>query len=522
MKRLESERLRMQAELDAVRTQRERNAMGQFATPGPLALEILRSARSLTRARRDRISFLDPAFGTGSFYSALLRVFPDQSIAAAYGFEIDPHYGAPASRLWEATGLHLKLADFTANSPRASGADQIDLLVCNPPYVRHHHIEQTDKLRLSSEAMQEVGIRVSGLAGLYVYFMLLSHKWLAADCLSIWLIPSEFMDVNYGSALKAYLLNHVDLIRIHRFDPSEGQFKDALVSSAIVWFRNRRPSPDSSPEFTLGGSLLAPRLRRRLPRDDLRRERKWTRFPRAATANETRGATLDEFFAIKRGIATGANSFFIMDASKVKSLSIPSRFLQPVLPSPRYIKGDIIEADPDGVPKIERPLFVLRCQQPLDLLERTEPRTAEYIRRGEQQGISNRYLASRRDPWYSLEARDGAPFLCTYMGRSLDGRAPFRVILNESQAIATNVYLMLYPKSALRRTMAHEPDRRAVLACLQRIVDSDWKENGRVYGGGLYKVEPRELGRLSADVLLDAFPNLAAGSSAQLPMALLG
>ena len=74
---------------------------------------------------------------------------------------------------------------------------------------------------------------------------------------------------------------------------------------------------------------------------------------------------------------------------------------------------------------------------------------------------------------------------------------------------ATNVYLMLYPRGALRRTLALEPDRKAVLACLQRIVDSDWKENGRVYGGGLYKVEPRELGHLSADVLLNAFPTLA-------------
>ena len=74
------------------------------------------------------------------------------------------------------------------------------------------------------------------------------------DSLSIWLIPSEFMDVNYGSALKEYLLNRVDLVRIHRFDPNEVQFEDALVSSAVVWFRNRAPVPGSAPEFTLAGS----------------------------------------------------------------------------------------------------------------------------------------------------------------------------------------------------------------------------------------------------------------------------
>jgi len=507
--------MRMQEELDALRTQRERNVMGQFATPAPLALEILQSARSLTFRRCGGVRFLDPAFGTGSFYSALLSVFPRRSIAASFGYEIDPHYGEPAARLWEATGLRLDLSDFTTLSPDTTGMEQVDLLVCNPPYVRHHHIERPVKRRLVGEAMAQLGIRVSGLAGLYVHFVLLSHKWLAADSLSIWLIPSEFMDVNYGSALKEYLLDRVDLIRIHRFDPNEVQFEDALVSSSVVWFRNRRPAPDSAPEFTLGGSLLEPRLRRRLPREELRCERKWTRFPRADAANATDGPKLGEFFAIKRGIATGANRFFIMDQRKASALSIPSRFLQPVLPSPRYLKGDIIATQPDGRPKIERPLFAFRCHRPLEVLEEEEPETAAYIRCGEREGISRGYLASRRDPWYSLETREAAPFLCTYMGRSSDGGTPFRVILNQSRAITTNVYLMLYPRGSLHQILERESDQRVVLACLKRIVDADWKANGRVYGGGLYKIEPRELGHLSASVLLDAFPELGATRSEQ-------
>ena len=39
----------------------------------------------------------------------------------------------------------------------------------------------------------------------------------------------------------------------------------------------------------------------------------------------------------------------------------------------RYVKGDIITAGPDGVPKIERLLFAFRCHHPLEVLERTEP-----------------------------------------------------------------------------------------------------------------------------------------------------
>ncbi len=259
--------------------------------------------------------------------------------------------------------------------------------MCNPPYVRHHHIERATKLRLGRKVAERLGIRVSGLAGLYVYFMLLSHRWLRPDSLSLWLIPSEFVDVNYGSALKEYLLNHVDLMRIHRFEPDEVQFEDALVSSAVVWFRNRAPVPGSAPEFTLGGSLDRPRLKRWLLRDELRREPKWTRFPEAGAASDVNGAVLGDFFDIKRGVATGANRFFIMDARRAETLSIPGRFLRPVLPSPRYVKSDVVATDRNGVPKLDRPLFVFDCHLPLEVLERTEPETADYLRRGESEGV---------------------------------------------------------------------------------------------------------------------------------------
>ena len=106
------------------------------------------------------------------------------------------------------------------------------------------------------------------------------------------------------------------------------------------------------------------------------------------------------------------------------------------------------------------------------------------------------------------------------MGRSLDGKAPFRVILNQSLAIATNVYLMLYPRRPLRRQMVSASAYQKALATLSQIVDAEWRANGRVYGGGLYKVEPRELGRLAAGSLLEAFPGLTTEVADQMQLRL--
>ena len=117
--------------------------MGQFATPANLAVDIQRYAK-MHLGKNERVRFIDPAIGTGSFYSALLEVFPQSRIGAAVGYEIAPHYGSPAVKLWGGTGLDIRLEDFTqAEAPKA--AERFNLLICNPPYVRHHHIVNGDR-----------------------------------------------------------------------------------------------------------------------------------------------------------------------------------------------------------------------------------------------------------------------------------------------------------------------------------------------------------------------------------------
>ncbi len=105
---IERRRIDLQAELDAKKTQAERNRLGQFATPTALAVDILKYASTLIPPN-EKISFLDPAIGTGSFYSALLKTFNEKRIDKAFGFEIDPYYAEPAMQLWKDTNLTLKL-----------------------------------------------------------------------------------------------------------------------------------------------------------------------------------------------------------------------------------------------------------------------------------------------------------------------------------------------------------------------------------------------------------------------------
>jgi hypothetical protein len=104
------------------------------------------------------------------------------------------------------------------------------------------------------------------------------------------------------------------------------------------------------------------------------------------------------------------------------------------------------------------------------------------------------------------------------MGRSRNGKHPFRFIWNRSQATAHNVYLMLYPKGRLHDALKRHPELAArVFEALQRITPAQLLSEGRVYGGGLHKVEPKELAQIAARSVLDAI-EMHVRIEEQLPM----
>ncbi|MBF0213569.1 MAG: Eco57I restriction-modification methylase domain-containing protein [Magnetococcales bacterium] len=502
---IETRRLLLQTSCDSDKTQRERNRLGQFATPTELATDVLQHA--YVQLPTDLpVRFLDPAIGTGSFYSALLRVFPSARIAKAVGYEIDDHYGRPARTLWQGHRLDLKLEDFTtARSP--NDGEKFNLIICNPPYVRHHHIGISEKNRLQAAVMDACGVKMAGLTGLYCYFLGLAHTWLADDGIAGWLIPSEFMDVNYGEPVKQYLLNQVELLRIHRFNPNDLQFGDALVSSSVVWFRKHRATTGHEVEFSYGGTLAKPSQSRFVPAVALQAEAKWSRFPISDVRMTATGPTLGDFFKIQRGIATGNNKFFIKSRADIATANLPPELFKPILPGPRHVLRDIIEAEADGTPKLDRQLFILDCRLPEMEIQRRYPSLWEYLQAGKPD-VSGRYLCRYRSPWYAQENRPAAPFVCTYMGRgnASHGR-PFRFILNLSQATVANVYLMLYPKPPLACALADNRElARKIWGFLNSIETKTLLGEGRVYGGGLYKMEPRELANVPAGAIAAMLP----------------
>ena len=496
---LEAERLVAQDRLDRERSSSDRNRLGQFATPPPLARAVVALAAGWRAERGDTspIRFLDPAVGSGAFWGATLARFGRDAVARAVGVEVDPVVASVARSVWGGRGLDLVEGDFTQLEPPTDPTDptdQFNLIVANPPYVRHHHLARAVKPELARRVAARLGLAVSGLTGLYGYFLLLADAWLADGGMGVWLVPSEFLDVNYGQALRNYLTSRVTLLQVHRFRPAEGQFADALVTSAVVVLVKQVSGSGHRVRLTTGPALDRPDRSESVAVADLRGSAKWSRFTEGSAPGIVAGsATLGDLFTIKRGIATGSNRFFVMTRAQADARGLPPACLRPILPSPRYIRSSLIEADADGFPRVDPALVLLACGR--GEMTESSPALAAYLATGEAQAVHQGYLTSRRTPWYAQEERPPAPFLCSYMARPRPDRpSPIRFFWNQSRATAANVYLLLYPRPELQARLAARPDLHAlVFDRLQAIPAATLTAGGRVYGGGLHKVEPREL-----------------------------
>ena len=464
-----------------------------------LALSLARYAHTLMG--KIPVRFLDPAIGTGSFFSAASQAFGQKHIAAATGIELDPLFSNTAATLWEAQGLKVINGDFTKQRFPEQG---FNLVLTNPPYVRHHHLPAADKDRLKAQLAQ---FAASGYQ---------------RPCRAVLLLLAAVPRLDGRGGARGL----ADPLRIHGRElrrylaPLSHRARDAAAHSPFLphrravhrragILRRRGFSQVAAPgshaaRFSFGGPIEHPQSEALVPLETLRRSRKWTQFP-ATTTVRHRELNLGDLFAIKRGLATGANSFFILTEKDIEHWQIPRQFMKPIPPGPRHLTGDIIDALPDGAPDVSAAPLPARLQR---ARKNASGRLAALLRIPPNRQGSRRFTSVPHQPPRAVVltgAAPPAPFLCTYMGRRRNGKHPFRFIWNRSQATAHNVYLMLYPTGPLRAALKAHPELHAhVFEALQRITPAQLLSEGRVYGGGLHKVEPNELAQIPAHSVLES------------------
>ncbi len=123
----EQSRLRNQTIFDSSITPQEKNLKGQFATPPGLASEIGRYVWEIWKSRGEKIRLLEPAFGTGSFYSSLLRIIPSSSWERALAIEIDSDLVKISKKIWSEHAVEIRKGEFTQMLPPKTNREKFNL-----------------------------------------------------------------------------------------------------------------------------------------------------------------------------------------------------------------------------------------------------------------------------------------------------------------------------------------------------------------------------------------------------------
>ena len=127
---------------------------------------------------------------------------------------------------------------------------------------------------------------------------------------------------------------------------------------------------------------------------DLRDAAKWEPVLRGKLVPLWAGwTTLGALAISRRGIATGANSFFLVSRSRADRVGLRPANLTPSVGRARDVEGVILSPDDfDRLGNHDAKVWLLDLKTPPAAKEQA------YIRQGEQEGLTSRFLLQDRKP----------------------------------------------------------------------------------------------------------------------------
>lgn len=455
----------------ATRTPAARRELGAVYTPKSIvkAMMLWLSTQGLPTR------IVDPGAGSGRFILAAGEAFPNAQLVA---IEMDPLAALMLRANLSARGwtdrATVMVKDYReVKLARCAG---MTAFIGNPPYVRHHDIAEEWKDWYASN-FAEFGIKASSLAGLHVHFFLKTRLLAKAGDVGAFITSAEWMDVNYGSALRRLLLDELGGIGLHVLEPTVEAFPGTATTAAITCFRVGETS-DPVRVRSVGDLANLNGLTKGtdIPRERLQAATRWSIIIRPSGPATAGDIEIGELFRVHRGQVTGANDIWIAGEH---ARNLPERVKVPAVTKAK----DLIRAGAhlNSAEVLRR---VIDLPTTLDDFTKEERRRiSTFLSWAKLHGADQSYIAQHRPVWWSVGLKAPAPILCTYMARR-----PPQFTLNACEARHINVAHGLYPREPLAPgTMAR------LVTWLNKNINTG---GGRTYAGGLTKFEPKEVERL--------------------------
>lgn len=438
----------------------------------------------LKKENQDFLRILEPSAGDGRFLSSLLP----------YTMQIDAIelFEEKVKQIKETyinNKLFVKQADFIDYS--MSSNKRYSLIIGNPPYVNLKIMEKKD-LQKARILCKEEGFSEAAMQNMWLAFVVGACRLLQPGGSIFFVLPMEFLQVQYAEKLRGYLEKKFNTIHIISF--KKFIFSDIEQEICLVYLTNRQECP----AHILYEIYEDAESREPFSTNIIKKNKPLQKWSNAILSDEEifllkeeagKYKKVDMMGEIAPGVVTGGNKYFILTEEQVKEYGCQS-FVLPIVQKSSFIYDNTIEIDTrvlEDIKKRRKPLYLLDLTKVTQVLPKELESYLEWA--GEQKvqdiPLKKRFKCANRKPWY------GVP------------------IVKKGNVIFFKRYDVL-PRIYINKVNVHTTDagyhirlnegyegESLVFCFFNSMTLAECEYNGRYYGGGVSELVPSEFKKLT-------------------------
>lgn len=446
-----------------------RKKFAQFFTPVQISDFM---AAWVLHGKCGKLDILEPAFGLGMFSKSMYKINPQIRVL---GYDIDKTIYDYANDIFTRAEYDVKL--ILGNYLTASWSEKFDGIICNPPYFKFHDYDNTSLIPIIND---KLNLHLTGFTNIYTLFLLKSIFQMKEGGRMAYIVPSEFLNADYGVEVKRALLQSGVLRHVVIVDFSQCAFDDALTTACILLCEKDSKSDKihfstidkvddiftSLHDYTTVATIqMDPAV-------------KWKQYYEDSKSSKYSNLVpLSMFAKVSRGIATGSNEYFTFKASKIDTYNIPEHCFRRCICHATDVQNQVFtNADFESLVNRDKTVYLFD-----GCADKNDSHVLGYLQIGKDIGVDRKYLTASRSPWYALENRQPSPIWV-----SVFNRKGLRFIRNKAGVYNLTTFHCVYNIGII--------DTEILFAYLVTDVAKEiFLDNSRQYGNGLVKFEPNDL-----------------------------
>lgn len=461
----------------------EQKLSGSYYTPNETIQFMM---RYLAEEGKQYRTLLEPSVGDGRFIDAFLANENIQHITAV---ELIKEKVDELKKKAYPDRVEVKQSDFLEFAWETD--DEYSLIVGNPPYINIKNMDD-DSLEKARKLCEKYELPKSLMKNMWVAFLLAAFSKLESGGIIFFVLPMEFLQVQYAESIRAFLEQHFSTIHILTF--KEKMFPDIEQESCLVYLTNEQQVLPNI-HFKLYEKLDS---REPVRISVIKRNKPLRKWTNAILSDKeidllkvlkTKYSSIPEICDASPGIVTGANHDFILTSEQVKKLDC-KHFVLPTIAKSNMLKGRLIVTQQviDELAVENERIYLLNLSGVNEFFFSDELKA--YLEAvGNQENASGtklkeRYKCKNRKPWYAVPiVRNGDIFFFKRYDK-----LP-RVCVNETDAYTTDI--------SYNMRLKRNYDKESLAFCFYNSLTLTLCEYyGRYYAGGVSELTPSEFKNL--------------------------